>query len=135
MRGILMLGAAYNILWGFFIYNFPEGYYTWLGAPGQVPVQTLKIQGVGVLLLAGVLLVAAFGSGKRKWFVVAAFVCKALGPFWIWYVVAQQTYTRKVLFSILTNDVVWAIVLLAIAVRFFKVHAYEKTLPEDDDEQ
>jgi len=135
MRGILMLGGMYNLYWGFFIYNFPESYYGWLGAPGNAPLQVLKVQAIGVLLVAGVILVAAFGRGKRKWFMATALLAKTLGPLWIWYLVAQQTFTRKLLFSIIMNDVVWALVFVAITIRFFKVHAYEKSLPPETDDE
>lgn len=123
MRGFLLLAAIYNLIWGLFIYNFPEAYYAWISGEDPVFKEIVKYQGLGILFFAGAFLTAAIYPLKVWYLVWAGFLAKLFGGLLVYVFVMEYGFTKKFLFQLLMNDLIWVLPLLLIAL---KIHAAKK---------
>lgn len=119
MRGLLLLAGIYNLAWGFFIYNFPDAFITWL-SQGAIPKADpiVGYQGLGVLLLAGMFLWTAIYFHKLGYLVWVAIVLKLVGGPWTFYMLLDGLYTKRFLFHLIMNDLIWVIPLTFIALKW-----------------
>ena len=121
MRGLLLLAGTYNVGWGVFIYAFPDSFYRWITQTEQLAPVLITWQGVGVLAFGVAYLLAAVYP-TRLWFLIAlGFFSKIIGAIGFYFVVMEQTITKKYIFHLLMNDTVWLIPLGIILVRVLKV--------------
>lgn len=119
IRGLLLLAGIYNLAWGFFIYNFPDAFITWL-SQGAIPKADpiVGYQGLGVLLLAGMFLWTAIYFHKLGYLVWVAIVLKLVGGPWTFYMLLDGLYTKRFLFHLIMNDLIWVIPLTFIALKW-----------------
>jgi hypothetical protein len=117
MRGFLMLAAIYNLIWGIFIYNFPEAYFTWITAKEPTVIDVVQYQGLGVLLFAGVFLTAAIYPFKVWYMLWAGVAAKLFGGILVFYLIMETEVTKKFIFHLIMNDLVWVGPLFIIALK------------------
>ena len=121
MRGLLLLMGAYNLGWGVFIYVFPTSFYQWITQTDQLAPALITWQGLGVLAF-GLAYTAAAVYPTRLWFLIGlGFISKLFGAIGFYFVVMQQTITKKYIFHLLMNDVVWLIPLGIILANVIRV--------------
>jgi hypothetical protein len=121
MRGVLLLAGIYNLAWGLFIYNFPDAFIKWLSQRGILEAPPLVVyQGMGVLLLAGVFVLTAIYFQKLGYLVWVAIVLKLAGGPWTYYMLLDGFYTKRFLFHLIMNDLIWVIPLTFIALNWTK---------------
>lgn len=121
MRGLLLLAGAYNIGWGVFIYAFPGSFYRWITQTEQLAPALITWQGLGVLAFGVAYLLAAVYP-TRLWFLIALGVfSKIVGAVGFYFVVMEQNLTKKYIFHLIMNDMVWLIPLGIILVRVLSV--------------
>lgn len=121
MRGLLLLAGAYNLGWGLFIYAFPNSFYRWITQTDQLAPVLITWQGMGVLAFGITYLLAAMYP-TRLWFLIGlGLFSKLIGAIGFYFVVMQQTITKKYIFHLLMNDLVWLIPLGIILVRVLQV--------------
>ncbi len=121
MRGLLLLAGAYNVGWGIFIYAFPESFYAWITQSAQAAPWYITWLGAGVLAFALGYLLAASYPTKLWWIVALGFFSKLFGAVGFYFVVMQQNITKKYIFHLLMNDLVWLIPLGLILIRIMKM--------------
>ena len=126
MRGLLLLAGAYNLGWGLFIYVFPDSFYRWITQTEQLTPVLITWQGLGVLAFGIAYLLAAVYP-TRLWFLIGlGFFSKLIGGIGFYFVVMQQNITKKYIFHLLMNDLVWLIPLGIILVRVIQVRQAEQ---------
>jgi hypothetical protein len=121
MRGVLLLASAYNIGWGFFIYNFPESFYQWVSqTEGQAPA-IVEWQGLGVLFFGFVYLAVAIYPATLWYLLLLGIASKAIGAAWFYFDIMEQSINKKYLFHLIMNDLVWLLPFVLIVIRAYKV--------------
>lgn len=121
MRGLLLLAGAYNLGWGFFIYNFPNSFYQWVSQSELAAPAIIAWQGAGVMLF-GVVYAAVAIYPTTLWYLLAVGIAsKLLGAAWFYWLVLDGMATRQYLFHLIMNDLVWVIPFSAILVRAYRV--------------
>ena len=121
MRGLLLLAGAYNVGWGLFIYVFPNYFYQWITQTQPPAPPLITWQGVGVLAFGIAYLLAAVYP-TRLWLLIGlGFFSKLIGPIVLYFMVMQQNITKKYIFHLLMNDLVWLIPLSIILARVLRV--------------
>ena len=121
MRGLLLITGAYNLGWGVFIYAFPNSFYQWITQTDRLAPALITWQGLGVLAFGIAYMVTAVYP-TRLWFLIGlGFISKLFGAIGFYFVVMQQTITKKYIFHLLMNDLVWLIPLGIILVRVIQV--------------
>lgn len=121
MRGLLLVAGTYNIGWGVFIYAFPNAFYRWITQTEQLAPVLITWQGVGVLAFGVAYLLAAVYP-MRLWFLIGlGFFSKLVGAVGFYYVVMEQNITKKYIFHLIMNDMVWLIPLGIIFVRVWQI--------------
>ncbi|MEQ8713081.1 MAG: hypothetical protein RIC80_08685 [Cyclobacteriaceae bacterium] len=124
MRGVLLLAGIYNLAWGLFIYNFPEAFISWLSQGAIVAAgPIIGYQGLGVLLLAGVFLWTAIYFHKLGYLIWVTIGFKLAGGPWTFYMLLDGLYTKRFLFHLIMNDLIWVIPLTIIALKWTRVKA------------
>ena len=121
MRGLLLITGAYNLGWGLFIYAFPNSFYQWITQTDRLAPALISWQGLGVLAFGiAYMLTAVYPT--RLWFLIGlGFLSKLFGAIGFYFVVMQQTITKKYIFHLFMNDLVWLIPLGIILVRVIQV--------------
>lgn len=129
MRGLLLLMGAYNLGWGIFIYAFPTSFYQWITQTDRLAPALITWQGLGVLAFGLAYLLSAVYP-TRLWFLIGlGFISKLFGAIGFYFVVMQQTITKKYIFHLLMNDLVWLVPLGIIFVNVIRVRrAKEKVV-------
>jgi len=121
MRGLLLLAGAYNLGWGFFIYNFPDSFYHWVSqSEGAVP-GIIEWQGLGVLLFSAMYVAVAVYPTTLWYLLAAGIASKLLGAFWFYWFILDGMLTRPYLFHLIMNDLVWVIPFTVVLIRAFRV--------------
>lgn len=121
MRGLLLLAGAYNLGWGFFIYNFPNSFYRWVSQSEAVAPGIIEWQGAGVMLF-GVVYAAVAIYPTTLWYLLALGIAsKMLGAAWFYWLVLDGMTTRQYLFHLIMNDLVWIIPFTVILARAYRV--------------
>ncbi len=120
MRGVLLIGAVYNFAWAFFLYLAPSSYLKWITEGEQktndwVFYQSIGIAGVGVFMFLGTLYPV-----KLRWLILLSFIAKFIGGILVFQLIMQSEFTKKFLFHLLMNDVVWLFPLFLITIAAFK---------------
>ena len=128
MRGMLLLMGAYNIGWGIFIYAFPDSFYQWLTQTEQLAPPLITWQGLGVLAFGvAYMLIALYPT--RLWFLVGlGFLSKFFGAIGFYFVIMQQNITKKYIFHLIMNDLIWLIPLGIIFIKIMQVRRAKRQL-------
>lgn len=123
MRGILLLAAAYNFVWGMLILFFPAAYIHWL-SKGMVEPSMMLIKGVGaaVFLVGALLMMATIGKPASWVYILAAFIAKAMGGPLVYIIVLEATFSKPFLFQVVMSDLIWLPPLFNI-MRHYKILA------------
>ena len=121
MRGLLLLAGAYNVGWGIFIYAFPQTFYQWITQTAQETPWYIEWQGIGVLAFGLAYILAAVYPIRLWWIIGLGFFSKLIGAIGFYFIVMQQIITKKYIFHLLMNDLVWLIPLGIILVRVMQV--------------
>ncbi|MEL6535255.1 MAG: hypothetical protein AAFQ98_07590 [Bacteroidota bacterium] len=121
MRGFLLLATGYNILWGIFISQYPDSFYLWVRGIKEEAPTLVTYQGYGVLVMAIVFLVAALHP-KKYWYLPGfGALAKLGGAAGFWLLIMELETSKKFLFHLIFNDLVWVPFLIVIMVRAYQV--------------
>lgn len=115
MRGLLLLMAAYNVLWAAFIVWFPSTFYEWVTQVEAVAPAIIKWQGRGVLLMGVVYFISALHPGRFWYLMLVGALTKLGGGIWFYFAILDQQVGEKALFHLVMNDAVWIPFLLIMA--------------------
>lgn len=128
MRGLLLLTGAYNLGWGIFIYAFPTSFYQWITQTERAAPALITWQGAGVLAFGiAYLLVALYPT--RLWYLIALGFCsKLFGAIGFYFIVMQQNITKKYIFHLIMNDLMWLIPLGIVLVKVIHVRRAKRQL-------
>lgn len=126
MRGLLLLMAAYNILWAAFIVWFPSTFYKWVTQIEADAPDIITWQGRGVLVMGLVYLVCALHPGRFWYLMIFGALTKLAGGIWFYLVILEQQVGDKALFHLIMNDGIWIPILIVMAFRGRKYHALQK---------
>jgi small multidrug resistance pump len=107
MRTILLVAAAYNVLWGGFVVFFPLALFRVLGM--EPPNYPQIWQCVGMIVgVYGVGYAATALDPVRHWPVVlSGLLGKILGPIGFLSTVVEGTLPLSFGLTLLTNDLIW----------------------------
>ncbi len=111
MRGFLLLATFYNLAWGLFILNFPDAFYKFLTTSAQPAPTLITYQGVGIIIFAFLYLAAAIYPTRLWFLVLAGFISKLFGAIGVFILVMDMQVTKKFIFHLVMNDLVWLIPL------------------------
>jgi len=120
MRGVLLIASVYNMAWSVFLFWSPNSYIKWMSEGEQSENQWVLYQAVGVLLVAIMLFMGFLKPLKFKWLIVISFLAKLFGGLIVYLVIMESYFTKKFMFHLLMNDLVWLLPLLAIVLATFK---------------
>lgn len=126
MRGLLLLAGFYNIGWGIFINQFPDAFYQWIALVPQATPLLISWQGVGVIVFGvAYILVAVYPI--RLWFLLAVgILSKLFGAIGFYWIIMERTVSKKYLFHLIMNDLVWIIPFSIILWRMITVRKNKK---------
>ena len=122
MRGLLLLGAAYNFAWALFLYLAPTSYIKWITAGAQVTNDWVVYQRFGIAIVGIFMFMGMLYPVKFRWLILLSFIAKLLGGFLVYQLLMSSEFTKKFLFHVLMNDIVWLVPLLLISIAAFKSH-------------
>lgn len=125
MRGLLLIAGAYNIGWGFFIYNFPDSFFGWVSQSEQAAPALIEWQGIGVLVFGIVYIFIAIYPVKLWYLLALGIASKVVGAIGFFWIVLDGVFVRQYLFHLIMNDLAWLIPFALILVRI--VHVKKNT--------
>lgn len=133
MSIVLLLAAAYNLLWGAVVVLFPGALHRLLGLPALAPEATAYWQCIGMIVgVYGIGYAAAALDPYRHWpIVLVGLLGKLFGPIGFAFSIAQGTFPVDFWPVILTNDLIWWVPFGLIL--FGKAKAYWGLPPPADD--
>ncbi len=117
MRGLLLLAGAYNLGWGFFIYNFPNAFYQWVSQSREAAPGIVEWQGLGVMLFGLVYATVAIYPTTLWYLLAVGIASKIFGAAWFYWFILEGMSTRQYLFHLIMNDLIWVIPFTVILVR------------------
>lgn len=120
MRGVLLIASVYNVAWSVFLFWSPNSYIKWMTEGVQTENQWVFHQAIGILVVAIMLFMGFLKPIKFRWLILCSFLAKLLGGFVVYWVIMDSEITKKFIFHLLMNDLVWLIPLLAIVFAAFK---------------
>jgi hypothetical protein len=120
MRGVLLIASVYNVAWSVFLFWSPISYIKWMTEGIQTENQWVFYQAIGILVVAIMLFMGFLKPLKFKWFILFSFLAKLLGGFAVYLLIMESEFTKKFMFHLLMNDLVWLLPLLAIVRAAFK---------------
>lgn len=120
MRGFLLIGSVYNISWAIFLFYLPNSYIKWISEGVQSENQWILSQAIGVAIVGIFMLLATLNPVKYRFLLLVALVGKLFGGLLVYFLILEAAITKKFIFHLLMNDLVWAIPLIFITVAAFK---------------
>jgi hypothetical protein len=120
MRGVLLIGAAYNMAWAFFLYLAPFSYLKWITEGVQSKNNWVSYQAIGIAIIGIFMFLGTLYPIKFRWLILLSFLAKLIGGLIVFQVIMKSEFTRKFLFHLLMNDIVWLIPLFLITTAAFK---------------
>jgi hypothetical protein len=120
MKIILLIAAAYNIIWGGFVVVFPLAPFEWAGL--DAPRYPQIWQCVGMIVgLYGVGYAIAARDPLRHWpIILVGFLGKILGPVGFLFYAMKGEIPWIGVWIIFSNDLIWWIPFGAILFRAFQ---------------
>ena len=126
MRGVLLLGGAYNLLWFIFLYYFPDSYINWVSEGKLVSSNYMIFLAIGVGIV-GLCMLFSILKPIKYWYLIAiAFVSKLLGGIFVYTIILNGLYTKKFLFHLLMNDLIWLLPLGIILGNIYNSKKYDQ---------
>tara|TARA_R110002012_G_scaffold99980_2_gene238454 strand:+ start:142036 stop:142326 length:291 start_codon:yes stop_codon:yes gene_type:complete len=86
----------------------------------QTENQWVSYQAIGILVVAVMLFMGFLKPLKFKWFILLSFLAKLMGGIAVYLLIMESAFTKKFMFHLLMNDLVWLLPLLAIVLAAFK---------------
>lgn len=120
MRGVLLIASVYNIAWSVFLFWSPNSYIKWMTEGAQSQNEWVFFQAIGILVIAVMLFMGFLKPLKFRWLILFSFLAKLLGGFAVYYLIMEFQFTKKFVFHLLMNDLVWLLPLLSIVLAAFK---------------
>jgi hypothetical protein len=120
MRGVLLIASVYNMAWGVFLFWSPVSYIKWMTEGTQTQNQWVFYQAIGILVVAVMLFMGFVKPLKFKWLILFSFLAKLVGGIAVYLVIMEAQFTKKFIFHLLMNDLVWLFPLLLIVLAAFK---------------
>ncbi|MBK6264426.1 hypothetical protein JKA74_05205 [Marivirga sp. S37H4] len=120
MRGVLLIGAVYNIAWALFLYWKPGSYIKWISEGEQTENPWVIYQAIGVGIIGLCMFLSTLYPIKLRWLIVLTFIAKLLGGLFVYQLIMEAMFTKKFMFHLLMNDLVWLIPLFLTSWAAFK---------------
>ena len=120
MRGVLLTASVYNLAWGIFLFWSPTSYIKWMTEGVQTQNQWVLYQAIGILVVAAMLFMGFLRPLKFKGLILLSFLAKLLGGVIVYFMIMESQLTKKFMFHLLMNDLVWLVPLLLIVLAAFK---------------
>lgn len=120
MRGVLLIASVYNMAWAVFLFWSPGSYLKWMTEGAQSQNEWVFYQAVGILVVAIMLFMGFLKPLKFRWLILFSFLAKLLGGIVIYQLIMDAQFTKKFMFHLLMNDLVWLIPLISIVLAAFK---------------
>lgn len=120
MRGVLLIASVYNVAWSVFLFWSPDSFIKWMTEGMQTENQWVFYQAIGILIVAAFLFLGFLKPLKFKWLILLAFIAKLLGGIVVYSLIMEAQFTKKFMFHLLMNDLVWLLPLLSIVIAAFK---------------
>lgn len=129
MTWVLLLAAAYNLVWGTWVVLLPNAYFDWAGMARPTYPEIWQCVGMIVGVYGIGYAIAAFDPLRHWPIVLVGLMGKVLGPIGFTKALSDGSFTPKAGLNILTNDLIWWVpfgLILAAAIRRFISVAYER---------
>lgn len=120
MRGVLLIASVYNIAWSVFLFWSPDSYIKWMTEGVQTENQLVFYQAIGILAIAIFLFMGFLKPLQFRWFILISFLAKLAGGVVVYFLIMETQFTKKFIFHLLMNDLVWLLPLLSIVMAAFK---------------
>ncbi|WMN11081.1 hypothetical protein QYS49_37140 [Marivirga salinae] len=120
MRGVLLIASVYNVAWSVFLFWSPNSYIKWMTEGAQSENEWVFYQAIGILVVAVFLFMGFLKPLKFRWFILLSFIAKLIGGIAVYSLIMESQFTKKFMFHLLMNDLVWLFPLLSIAIAAFK---------------
>ncbi len=120
MRGLLLLGAFYNAAWSAFLFYAPKSYIKWMTEGVQQQNELVFYQAIGVALVGIMMFAVMLKPLKFKILVPIIIVAKLFGGLAVYLFMMESQFTKKFVFHLLMNDLVWLIPLIAILAAVYR---------------
>jgi hypothetical protein len=120
MRGVLLIASVYNMAWSVFLFWGPNSYIKWMTEGAQQSNHWVFYQAIGVLIVAIMLFMGFLKPLKFKWLILISFLAKLFGGLAVYWLIMESLFTKKFMFHLLMNDLVWLLPLLFIVLAAFK---------------
>ncbi|GAA5041357.1 hypothetical protein GCM10011506_43010 [Marivirga lumbricoides] len=120
MRGFLLIGSVYNIAWAIFLFYLPGSYIKWITEGAQQINKWVTYQAIGVAIIGVFMLMAALYPLKYRFLLIVALLGKSLGGLIVYLLIMDSVVTKKFIFHLLMNDLIWAVPLIFITAAAFK---------------
>jgi hypothetical protein len=120
MRGVLLIASVYNMAWAVFLFWSPGSYLKWMTEGAQSQNEWVFYQAVGILVVAIMLFMGFLKPLKFRWLILFSFLAKLLGGIVVYQLIMDAQFTKKFMFHLLMNDLVWLIPLISIVLAAFK---------------
>ncbi len=117
MRGILLLASVYGLVWGLFMYNFPEAFFQWITESGNGSARSILYASAGNLVFSLLCFISALYPKKYWYLIIIGLISKIIDPIWFYFEIVNQQVNKKFLFYVLMNDIAWVIPLGIITFR------------------
>ena len=120
MRGVLLIASVYNAAWSVFLFWSPNSYIKWMTEGVQIENQWVFYQAIGILVVAVFLFIGFLKPVKYRGFILLSFLAKLLGGVIVYAFIMESQFTKKFMFHLLMNDLVWLLPLISIVIAAFK---------------
>ncbi|WP_296622051.1 hypothetical protein [Marivirga sp.] len=120
MRGVLLIASVYNMAWAVFLFWSPSSYLKWMTEGAQSQNEWVFYQAIGILVVAIMLFMGFLKPLKFRWLILISFLAKLFGGIAVYLLIMDAQFTKKFMFHLLMNDLVWLIPLLSIVLAAFK---------------
>ncbi len=120
MRGVLLIASVYNVAWSVFLFWSPNSYIKWMTEGAQSDNDLVFYQAIGILIVAFFLFMGFLKPLKFRWFILISFIAKLVGGIAVYSLIMESQFTKKFMFHLLMNDLVWLFPLLSIVIAAFK---------------
>lgn len=120
MRGVLLIASVYNMAWAVFLFWSPGSYLKWMTEGAQSQNEWVFYQAVGILVVAIMLFMGFLKPLKFRWLILFSFLAKLFGGIVVYQLIMDAQFTKKFMFHLLMNDLVWLIPLISIVLAAFK---------------
>jgi len=119
MRGVLLIGAFYNAAWSIFLFYKPNSYIKWMTENTQQQNDLVFYQAIGVAVVGIMMFMSMLKPLQYKWMIAIVFLAKLVGGLFGYFLLMQGQFTKKFMFHLLMNDLVWLFPLAAILVAVY----------------